>query len=153
MKQIFLVGLLIIAVIISGCSTQIPPTPDKGQPPTTSTGNTQQTNPTPSTPSKVLLADEPYASKAHLISADILDNDAKIAIIGFGIKKTVNADGTTTIALTSNNPEYKDQTYTLQPGQKLYFVETSSGDDSSNQDRFLGDDRGVIVDADGYVVG
>jgi PBP1b-binding outer membrane lipoprotein LpoB len=152
MKQIFFIGLLIIAVIISGCSTQTPTAPTNGQPATNPTGNTQQTNPAPSTPTKVLLTAEPYASKAYLISGDVLDKQAKIALIGFGITKTTNSDGTTTIALTSTNPEYKNQSYTLQQGQKLYFVEKSSGDDGGNQDQFLPDDNAVIVDADGYVV-
>lgn len=159
MKQILLIGLLMMTMIIVGCTTQAPtatnPTGNTGQQVTTTppTANTGQPSTTPSVSSKVLLADEPYANKAFLISGDTLDDAAKTAMNGFSMTKTPNGDSTTTIILTSTNPEYQNQSYTLQAGQKLYFVESSSGDDGGNQDSFLRDDRAVIVDADGYVVG
>jgi len=144
-------AVLLLAVVITACTTT-GTTP--GQ--TTTGANNPSVNTPPAgtatgTSSKVLLTDEPYANNAYLISGDTLDDTAKNAMSGFSMSKTQNSDGTTTIALSSTNPEYQNQSYTLQPGQKLYFIEMSGGDDSNNQEGALSDDKAVIVDADGYV--
>ena len=81
-----------------------------------------------------------------------MDPAATQATSGYTITKTPNADGTTTISLSSTNPEYKNQSYTLQPGQQLYFVEKFLGDDSNNQEGNIGDDTALIVDSQGYIV-
>jgi hypothetical protein len=86
-----------------------------------------------------------------LISGATLDAAAVNVTSDFDIKKTVNSDGTTTIVLSSTNPEYSTQTYTLQSGEQLYFIERNLGDDS-NIDANLGDDMAIKVDAQGYIV-
>jgi len=99
------------------------------------------------------LIDEPYFSKAYLISSDTLDTAAQNAISGFSLSKTALADGSVNITLKALNSEYTDRSYTVQPGQSLYFIEMSGGDDSPpNGERYINDDSAVIVDSNGYVV-
>jgi hypothetical protein len=98
------------------------------------------------------LSDSPYASYAYLISTDTLSLDTKQAISGFQINKVMNSDGTTTYNLIALNSEYQNQSYTLQSGQSLYFIERSMGDDGNGSENFLGDDHAVIVDSSGYII-
>jgi hypothetical protein len=64
----------------------------------------------------------------------------------------MNSDGTTTYNLIALNSEYQNQSYTLQSGQSLYFIERSMGDDGNGSENFLGDDHAVIVDSSGYII-
>jgi hypothetical protein len=128
-----LILTLLLAFIVAGCSSQ-----------SITTQSVPQNSGTK-------LSDSPYASYAHLISGDSFDAGTRQALIGFTVDKTVNTNGTTTIVLNATNPEYNTQTYTLQPGQQLYFIERNLGDDAG-QERNLGDDAAVIVDAQGYIV-
>lgn len=100
----------------------------------------------------VKLSDSQYANYAYLISTDPLSADAQQAITGFNIQKTSNPDGSTTYNLVAVNPEYQNQTYTIQQGQSLYFIERSLGDDSNGADNFPGDDMALVVDSNGYIV-
>jgi len=118
----------------------------------TNTTTTTTTSTTASEAGRTKLSDSPNANNAYLISGDSLNDAAKTATSGFNIQKTSNPDGTTTISLTSSNPEYKDQSYTLQSGEQLYFIERALGDDSGNQEGNLGDDMAIVVDAQGYIV-
>ena len=101
---------------------------------------------------KTKLADTRYAQYAFLISTDKYDSATQAALAGFTVDRKVLADGTQQITLNAQNPEYQTQSYTVKPGQKLYFIETSMGDDPGGQEFNLGDDRAVIVDSDGYIV-
>lgn len=100
----------------------------------------------------IKLSDTSYANNAYLISSDTLSPEAQQAISGFNINKQTNSDGTTTITLVAINPEYQNQSYTLQSGQSLYFIEMSMGDDRNGSETFLGDDHAVVVDSNGYIV-
>ena len=136
--------LLAIILVVAGCSSN------------TSNTTNNQPNPTTGSPTEptgaVKLSDSQYAANSYLISGDTLDDAAQQAMSGFSMQKTANADGTTTISLSSTNPEYKNQTYTLQPGQQLYFIERALGDDSNNQEGAIGDDNAVVVDSQGYII-
>ena len=146
-----------MVVVVSACTnTATTPTTTTSSP--TDTGSPASGPIPPNGPATtqnlppVKLADSRFAPNAYLISGDTLDAAAQQATSGFTIQKTANADGTTTISLSSSNPEYQNQTYTLQPGQKLYFIETALGDDNNNQENNLGDDRALITDADGNII-
>jgi hypothetical protein len=140
--RISLIALLIVTLIIVGFVIF------SNKPSTTSnaiaSGNISS--------NQVKLADTPYANSAYLISSDTLSPEAQQAISGFSINKQTNSDGTTTINLIALNPEYQNQSYTLQSGQSLYFIETSWGDDGNGSETFLGDDHAVVVDSNGYIV-
>ena len=82
-----------------------------------------------------------------------MDDATKQALSGFTVDKQALSDGSTQITLNATNPEYQTQTYTLTPGQKLYFIERNLGDDQNGQDIVLGDDRAVVTESDGTIVG
>ncbi len=117
--------------------------PQQAQAPQGTTTTTQQ---------RVKLADTPYMQVAYLLSGPTLSPEAEQAIAGFQLKKQPLSDGSTQYTLKAINPGYKDQTFTVKPGEKLYFIEGSFGDDSQNNEYALGDDGAVLVDANGYVV-
>ena len=148
MKQqnsILLVVLTIsLIVLLSGCANSTP----------TPTTPTTPNNPINTSAANLNLANSIYANDSYLISGDTLDAAAQTATIGFTINKVVNQDGTTTIILSSSNPEYQNQTYTLQSGQKLYFIESYPADDSqeNNSDRTLMDDKALITDANDNIL-
>jgi hypothetical protein len=151
---LFIAALLVLSIIVTACMQNYG-TPGSTN---TTTANTSTTNTTPTTntrnqtAAKVKFSSSKYASVSYLISGDTLDSATKTAIAGFDVKKTTLPDGSIQIDLTSNNPEYRNQTYTLASGQKLYFIEFSLGDDTGNEDFNLKDDTAIIVDADGYIV-
>jgi len=101
----------------------------------------------------MLFSGTPEYRYAHLISGDQLSADAQEAISGFSWNRTMDADGTVHVTLKALSPNYSDQSYTLQSGQSLYFIERSLGDDTHDNDGTLSDDTAVVVDANGYVVG
>ena len=98
------------------------------------------------------LADSPMADKSYLISTASLSADAQKALTGFSVTSSSSADGSVTYMLKATNPEYQDQSYTLKPGEQLYFVEVSLGDDSGDTDSNLRDDRAIVVDSTGTII-
>lgn len=102
--------------------------------------------------SSQLFASSQFAQYAYLISTDTYDANTQKALTGFSVTKNNLPDGSMKIVLNALNPEYKTQTYTVKNGEKLYFIEKSLGDDAGNQEKFLGDDSAILVDASGYIV-
>lgn len=107
-----------------------------------------------STTGMMKLSDSPLANYAYLISMTPLSSQAQEAITGFQLNTTSNPDGSTTYILTAVKQSYYNQSYTLQPGQSLYFIERSMGDDNAadNDDYNLGDDFAIVVDSNGYII-
>ncbi len=103
--------------------------------------------------SQVLFASSSLAQNAYLISTPTYDANTQTALAGFNVVKNPQADGSTQITLNATNPDYQTQTYTVKPGEKLYFIEGNLGDDSGNTDKTMGDDTAVLVDANGYIIG
>lgn len=101
---------------------------------------------------KIKFSDTPDFQYAYLISTDNYDSATQAALSGFKVDRKVLTDGTQQINLTAQNAEYQSQSYTVAPGQKLYFIERTLQDDPTGQERNLGDDGAVLVDANGYVV-
>ena len=92
------------------------------------------------------------AKHAYLISTSLYDAKTKEALSGFTVSKKTLSDGSMEITLNAKKSGYQTQTYTVKPGEKLYFIETSMGDDENGRDELLGDDHAVLVDANGYIV-
>lgn len=114
-----------------------------------------QTNSTSSNSiASMKFSDSPYYHYSYLISGGALSSQAQRALAGFNLSATQNSDGTTTYTLTALESGYVSQTYTLQPGQSLYFLEGSMGDDDTmgNLDYNLGDDNAIVVDSNGNIV-
>lgn len=99
-----------------------------------------------------LFSNSPLSKNAYLISTSTYDDNTKKALAGFSVTKNNLPDGSTQITLKAENPEYQTQTYTVKPGEKLYFIENSMSDDTNNTEKFIGDDHAVLVDANGYIV-
>ena len=134
-KKILIVGLLLF---LAGC----------GSPMTQNNSNTNSSNGS----INVKFSDQPYYNSSYLISSDNLSTDAQAALSGFSLSKKAMPDGTTQITLKALSTEYHDQQYTLKPGEQLYFIEKTLGDDQANQDSNLHDDTAVVVDSQGNVV-
>ncbi len=149
MKKIRLFILLpLTLVVVAGCSLS-PTAKNLTANKATSTGTTSTLEVNAQT--KVKLSDSPDAGNAFLISGDSLSAEATQALTGFTINKQIMPDGTTKITLTAIDPEYKNQEYTLEVGQSLYFIDRSLRDDNS-QEANIGDDFGIITDSDGYII-
>lgn len=112
---------------------------------------TPASNPVNANPQKIKLSDTKYWRYSYLISTGTIDSETQAAIAGFKLERAVLADGTQNIILKALQPEYHDQQYIVAPGQKLYFIETTMGDDHANQEFSMGDDAAVLVDVDGYI--
>lgn len=99
------------------------------------------------------LADLAISKFAFQVFPGELTTTAKQALIGWEIKTTANADGTTQVILSPKNTDDKQSSYKVATGQTLYFVEMSAGDDdeASNTDSNLRDDYGVLVDEGGII--
>jgi hypothetical protein len=149
-KSWTIVGFVLALVLIVGCTSA---NNTQTNTPTGNmlTGNSPAADP-PQNNAKAKLSDTRFANSAYLISGDTLDASAKSALAGFTMQKTANPDGSVSISLSSTNQNYQNQTYTLQPGQQLYFIERTMGDDGADTDFNLGDDTAVVVDANGYIV-
>jgi hypothetical protein len=99
-----------------------------------------------------LFSSSPMSQYAYLISSPTYDANTEQALSGFKVTKSTLADGSIQVTLNAQNPEYKTQTYTVKAGEKLYFIEKTLRDDNGTEDKFLGDDTAVLVDASGYIV-
>lgn len=95
----------------------------------------------------------PLFNYAYLISGGSLSAEAKNAIAGFTVSTQTMSDGSQNITLNAISSQYQDQSYIVQSGQSLYFIERSMGDDQApSVENALGDDFAVVVDANGYIV-
>lgn len=99
------------------------------------------------------FADNPLSSKAYLIfpTNGPLTGDAKTAMTGWNMQTTASADGSTVVTLIPHEAEDIKQSFTVKPGNKLYFIEMTLVDDTTGVDENRGDDIGVLVDQNGIV--
>jgi hypothetical protein len=91
---------------------------------------------------------------AYKIFPGDLNADAKKALIGFDMQTKNLPDGSTAVTLVAKKQGYITQTLTVKQGQSLYFIEKFSLDDNAAEDTDSGmkDDKGVVVDVNGYEV-
>ncbi len=102
-------------------------------------------------PSSVLFSSTPYLQYAYLISGGNLSQEAKAALTGFNMTSDFLSNGTEEIRIAIQGSG-QNQTIMLDPGYKLYIIETTFSDDSYGFDASLGDDGLVMVNQTGYVV-
>lgn len=154
MKQMLVIVLVAAALMLYGCAQQAA---TGTQPPAGS--NQQPASPAPApgqgaapSSSAVKFSDMPVAAAAVQIAPGTLSDAAKAALSGFTMDSVQQADGSLLVTLTETQRGMSNQ-ITLKPGQALYFIETSYGDDPlPNGETSLGDDGYVVVDQNGYVV-
>lgn len=98
-----------------------------------------------------LFSQYQYASKAHELYPT-LAADAKTALGAFSYTKTNLGGGSYRFTLTNSAEGFKGQSVVVGPGQTLYFIEPSRGDDSGTEDSITTDDFFVVVDAQGHIL-
>lgn len=91
-------------------------------------------------------------SYAYRIFPTFVSDQAKQAIDGFDMKTENLGNNLFRITLTAKNSSYKSQILTVSGDQKIYFIETSWGDDEPTADYALHDDYAVAVDSQGYIL-
>ncbi|MDE1975288.1 MAG: hypothetical protein KGI49_02140 [Patescibacteria group bacterium] len=99
-----------------------------------------------------LFTDSQYASRSFLIFPGSPSAAAERALAGFDMQTKDLGGGVTQVSLVAKAGDYATQVYDVGPGQELFFVETSMGDDNQSQDYAYGDDLGVVVDQNGYIL-
>jgi hypothetical protein len=112
--------------------------------------NNTQAGPPGSTNASMLFSNQPYAPYSYLIYPGTPSSQAKAALSGFTISTTQLQNGSAMITLVIVSTG-SNQTVILKPGYKLYFIETSMGDDSFGGESSLGDDGYVTVNPNGIV--
>ena len=81
-----------------------------------------------------------------------LASGASQALDGFTMTTDNLGNNLYRIMLTPKASDYRTQTFVLTGDDKLYFFETSFGDDNPIQDYVYNDDYAVAVDSQGYVL-
>ncbi len=80
--------------------------------------------------------------------------DVKAALNGWTMSTVASSGGSMLVTLTPNNTEQEDhkQQFTVETGDKLYFVELNLSDDQNGQDRMWFDDVGILTDKNGVIL-
>lgn len=154
------IALLALAIILASCSSGTgsvsgPQSQSGARPPMppSANGSARQGPPGGSLfEPGTKLADSPVAAHAYLISGQTLAENATRALSGFTRVVTQLPNGSENVTLKALESQYQDQSYVVAPGQQLYFVEMTFGDDSGGREYRLGDDHAVLVDANGTIV-
>lgn len=152
-----IIALVVVIVIIVGAVVYFVAQNSASAPITVSSAGVQASGTPPgvvagASTTSVPFAGSSYAQYAYLISTGTLTAATVQALNGFALQTSTNPDGSTEYTLQAQNPEYQTQTYAVEPGEQLYFIEHSAGDDVNGVDRFPGDDSAVLVDQNGYIV-
>lgn len=98
-----------------------------------------------------LFANSQYAPYAYLISQPPLSQQTNAALAGFKVSSIQLTNGSTRMTLSVNGTN-DNQTVTIGSGYKMYFIETTFGDDTFGHESSLGDDGYIVVNPAGYVV-
>ncbi|MGA2910518.1 MAG: hypothetical protein ABSE04_01815 [Candidatus Microgenomates bacterium] len=101
------------------------------------------------------LSDVQMLSSATLIYPGVSNTDVNRTLINWTLSTTQNSDGTVTVKLTPAEPEATEgdttQTFTVKPGDKLYFDDLNPNDDQPGMDVNTHDDLGILVDSNGII--
>jgi hypothetical protein len=154
MNQSTIIILLTVAALffLVGCSQQQSTTPYSSVPVQQGAASTPSGGSSAAASPRVRLQDTQYAQFAYLISDNQTSPAEEAALAGFQVVKEVQSDGSLKVTLKALQPEYQNQSYVVLPGEKLYFIEASMGDDRGNHEYSLRDDTAVLTDSDGYIV-
>lgn len=127
--------------------------PAQGSRPATHS-TTTSTAPAPGRRSQKLgppLASSAYARYAYQLYPAPMSSQAAAATAGFSVKVKPGS-GSFSLSVSAVGTSAVPQTSTYPTGDRVYFVETTLGDDSNNSDYNFGDDGVVITDAKGRIV-
>jgi len=99
-----------------------------------------------------LFASMNNASRAYEVWPTIISARAQQALDGFTLNAQDLGNNIYKIDIVPKVANYQTQSFVVTGDSKIYFVETSFGDDAPNQDYVYGDDYGVAVNAAGYIL-
>jgi hypothetical protein len=97
-----------------------------------------------------LLSSTQYAPYAFEIYPATPSSQARLAETGFHISVTSGPTKITVHVTVSGSSAAQNSSYAL--GDRVYFVETTFGDDSGDSDYNLGDDGILVTDPNGRIV-
>ena len=153
-----IIGLIIIILIAvvsfmrpkaaahNAAAPMIPaPTPSASSTPQLPAGVTLMTS------TNVAFASSQEYSHAHEVFPT-QSADAKKALSAYTVSSQALGGGAYNVTLENGAEGVKGQTLTVGPGQKVYFVEKSTGDDNPAEDSSTKDDYLVAVDAQGMIL-
>ncbi len=140
MKEIL--AVLVAAVLLAGCAgnSAAPQATNPGS----SAGAAAQNSGT-------LFAGSQYAKTAVEAYPGSTTGPSSGEVQGFDMATTPQADGSIKITMTEKAGG-QTLTATVPAGGSLYFNDANPGDDTAGTDKFLQDDKLIVVDANGYVV-
>lgn len=99
-----------------------------------------------------LLSSEPYASVAYRIYPGTMSSAAQTAIAGFTFRFSQAGSGKEKVTAYAYGQSTPIASSVFAGTDKLYFIETSLGDDAAQADLNGGDDALVLTDAAGHIV-
>jgi len=162
MNKKTIVIIVIVVVIIGvwmfwssrGASAPTPasdttPIANTGTPTTSTSTNTTATL---MTSTGQQFSSSQYYKNAYEVYPALDPTNGSRALSGFNLQTQDLGGGVTQVTLVAKQANYHTQTFVIGPGQKLYFIERSFGDDSTDQDVNYGDDMGIAVDAQGNIL-
>lgn len=91
-------------------------------------------------------------SRAYEVWPTLTSGQAQRAISGFDVQVKDLASNIYEVSLVAKEQNYKTQVFVVSGSDKVFFVEKAFGDDSAGKDYAYGDDYGLAVDANGYVL-
>ena len=147
MKEIF--AALIAAFLLFGCAgygqSAQPATPPSGAavPPASGSGGAPGGG--------TLFSGSQYASTAVQVYPGSSSGPSSAEVQGFDMAIAPQTDGSALITMTEKVGGQTLQA-TVPAGGSLYFNDANPGDDATGQDKFLQDDKLIVVDAGGYIV-
>lgn len=164
MKNVLIVGLLVIVIVESGYivmkrksmsqPAMMRQSYGAGAPSSAAPTGMPSGAPKPMMATKgQKLSESPLAKYTYQIVPGPLSADATKAMVGFSVKTQALSDGSTQVDLTPKDSDDQYQRYVVKSGQMLYFVEMTPADDNASSDKDLNyrDDYGVITDANGII--
>ena len=98
-----------------------------------------------------LLRAQSYASSAYRVYPPPITAQAKVALSGITFHVAQRPSGMMTVSIhVSSNGGHLEQTYPST--DRVYIVETTTGDDSNGRDYNSGDDGFVVTSSTGHIV-
>ena len=92
-----------------------------------------------------------YASSAVEVYPGTTNGASSAEVQGFDMATAQQSDGSTRVTMTERAGG-QALAATVPIGGSLYFNDANPGDDATGQDKYLQDDKLIVVDKNGYIV-
>ena len=136
---------LVTPLVTGSPSAAASPSPTPASP-------TASASSSPSAGAGPALSSEPYASFAYRVWPGPLSADTRLAMAGFVLKVTRQANGITVNAV-QDGTKMTGASHFYPGGAKVYVLDSSLGDEGGSVDYNTTDDGLVVTNAQGQVLG